>query len=224
MIKNVVVFGASGLCGNELVKQAASEHNLNVTAVVRSAASLPQEIKALPNVKVLEGDVKDANFVDSCIAGQDLVLSGLGIRLAGLAYWNSVPDPEFLRVSTTNIINAMRKNGVKRACIIGAAGTNDSHEKVTFVFRIVIAITALAHVYPLLAEAERMFLDAKDLDICMVRPVGLQDTPKTERVQVVERSTMKTSTISRANVAWYMLNTSLTQPQYELKTPIIADA
>lgn len=197
---------------------------MQVTAVVRNSSSIPQELRDLPNVKVLEGDVKNAEFVDACVAGQDVVLSGLGLRLPGLAYWNHPADPTVLKVSSENIIAAMRKNGVKRACIIGAAGTNESYNKVSLIFRIIMNVTALAHVYPLLSEMERILLKAKDLDICVVRPVGLRDEPKTERVQVVETSNSNSSMISRANVAWYMLNVTESEPEYVLKSPIIADA
>ena len=53
-----------------------------------SSTGIKSEFAGLQNVTVRAGDLRDPVFVDSCIAGQDIVMSALGNRLPSLAYWN----------------------------------------------------------------------------------------------------------------------------------------
>jgi putative NADH-flavin reductase len=72
---NIIIFGASGRTGRELVKQAI-EHGHVVTAFVRSVSRLPMQHK---NLQVVEGDVKNYEQVRVALAGKDVVISALGV-------------------------------------------------------------------------------------------------------------------------------------------------
>jgi putative NADH-flavin reductase len=105
---NIVIFGASGGTGQELVKQGlASGHA--VTAFVRNANS----VAAQPRLTVLAGDVYRGEEVAAAIRGKDAVLSALGARTLGKS--------DLLEASMTNIVAGMKEIGVGRLIALGAA-------------------------------------------------------------------------------------------------------
>jgi putative NADH-flavin reductase len=73
----ILVFGATGGTGARLVQQALEQGHV-VTAFARD----PGKVKRThENLRVVRGDVLRAETVDAAVAGQDAVLSALGIRL-----------------------------------------------------------------------------------------------------------------------------------------------
>ena len=74
----ILVFGASGATGHELVRQGlAAGHQ--VSAFVRNPASF----SATPDLQVIQGDVFDPEQVAAAIQGQDAVFTALGARTLG---------------------------------------------------------------------------------------------------------------------------------------------
>ena len=65
-------------------------------------------------------------------------------------------------------------------------------------------------------------LAATELDWYALRPIKLTDGPLTGHVHASARFTMKT--ISRADVAWYILNLAEDPRPYQQRTPIITSA
>ena len=73
----LLVFGASGGTGRRLVQQALQQGHV-VTAFARD----PSKIRlAHENLRVVRGDILQPDSVESAVAGQEAVLSALGIRL-----------------------------------------------------------------------------------------------------------------------------------------------
>jgi putative NADH-flavin reductase len=70
---NVLVFGASGGTGRELVKQALAQGH-SVTAFVRDPTTFDGKY---PNLKVLQGDVSDYESVERAVQNQDAALCAL---------------------------------------------------------------------------------------------------------------------------------------------------
>jgi uncharacterized protein YbjT (DUF2867 family) len=70
----VLVIGATGGTGRELVQQALAQGH-QVTAFVRNPAKLQMEHA---NLRIVKGDVLDYATVESAMRGQDVVLSALG--------------------------------------------------------------------------------------------------------------------------------------------------
>jgi putative NADH-flavin reductase len=208
----VVVLGASGGCGKYLVLQA-KERGHKVTAAVRGSS-----YAAPAGVRVLRGDLTDVGFLKTAVAGQDAVLSALGLRLPGIAPWSKPEVPDFLTKSTPAIVEAMKAEGVKRILAISAGGAGDSYAKVPGMFKAFMKTTALKRVYPELEVMERVFF-ASGLDVCIPRPTGLTDGPVTGQVKVVEGMAGR-ATISRADVAAWMLD-ELEKPKYAGKAPMI---
>ena len=88
----IIIFGASGRTGLPLVTQAlAAGHN--VTAFVRN----PNKIQiSHAKLRVVQGDLDDAESIEAAIAGHDAVLSALG----------PIPNgrKDIMKVAFTNII------------------------------------------------------------------------------------------------------------------------
>jgi uncharacterized protein YbjT (DUF2867 family) len=209
----VVVLGASGGCGAELVRQARARGH-EVRAVVRSGTwQAPQ------GVEVRRGDLASEPFLREAFAGRDAVLSALGLRMPGIAPWHRPEQPAFLTRSTPAVVAAMKAAGVGRVAAISAGGVGDSSAKVPGAFRFFIRATALRHAYRELEEMERVLLSS-GLDVCIPRPTGLTDGPVTGAVKVCE-SFAGRATISRADVAAWMLD-QLEKPAFDLRTPMIS--
>src|SRR5690349_2998072 len=100
---NILVFGASGKTGHELVQQGLLQGH-SVTAFVRDPAKLTVKNDRL---KVVKGDVKDPAAVASAMKNQDAVLSALGVSKPLKS------DPVVIE-GIRNIIRAMQQMNVKR--------------------------------------------------------------------------------------------------------------
>ena len=77
---NVLVFGASGATGRELVKQGL-EKGYSVTAFVRNPAALNTKS---PNLELVQGNVGNRAAVESAINGQHAVICALGRKASGI--------------------------------------------------------------------------------------------------------------------------------------------
>jgi putative NADH-flavin reductase len=210
----LAVLGASGGCGQQLVT-LGSRQGHHITAVVRSATWQGPE-----GVAVVRGDLTRHDFLKQALAGHDAVLSALGLRLPGLAPWHRPEQRDFLTRSTPALVAAMKDLGLKRIVAISAGGVGDSRPKVPGAFRAMIALTALKTAYVELEKMEALLL-ASGLDVLIARPSGLTDGPATGQVKVTEGYTGR-ATISRADVAQWMLD-QLALPAFpQLKTPMIS--
>ena len=203
----LVVLGASGGCGKELVVQAA-ERGWDVVAVTRPSS----EVSLPAGVTHLSGDLCDPAFLTTAFAGADAVASALGLKLPGIAPWAKAEDPTFLARSTPAIVAAMKAAGVKRVIVVSAGGVGDSAPHVPAVFRAFIALSALRFAYVELDKMEAVYR-ASGLDVCMVRPGGLTHGPRTGRAAAMDAMRGPAS-ISRADVACWMLD--------ELRAPVFS--
>lgn len=210
--RNVVVLGASGGCGKALVDLALRRGH-RVTAVVRS-----QQYVAPTGCNARVGSIFDAAFLADALRGQDVVLSGLGLRMGSIAPWARPEMPDVLSRSTPLIIEAMKTNGIQRAGIVSAGGVGDSFAMVPGVFRFMIRNTGLRHAYRELEVMERLWLQS-GLDVCLARPTGLTDGPETGDIKVCTAFTGR-ATISRADVARFLLD-GLDAPAWPGRTPMI---
>ncbi len=109
----VVLFGAKGMVGSNILKEAVSRHH-EVTIVVRNAA----DYTAPEGVKVVEGDATDARQVAEVVNGTDAVISAVG---PGRNL--SQPNPQIIPQVTSSLIKGLSEAGVKRLLLVGGAGT-----------------------------------------------------------------------------------------------------
>jgi putative NADH-flavin reductase len=183
----VVIFGASGKSGQEIVKQSLANGH-QVTAFVRDPSSMDAESESL---QIISGDVLDPDAVTQAVAGQDAVICALGT--------NSLGKTTLRSDGTGNMIRAMEDRQVKRLIVISAMGIGDSWSTLStsnkLFFNTVLRNTKKDH------ELQEVMVKKSSLEWTIVRPSGLTDDPLTESYNLGENILANSSRISRADVA-----------------------
>lgn len=110
----IIVFGASGPTGRQVVEQALEQGHA-VTAFVRNAGRMALEHSAL---RVVEGDALDAEAVAAAIAGHDAVISALGAPANKTGVIRSQ--------GTLNIVRGMEAAGVRRFVSLASLGYGEA--------------------------------------------------------------------------------------------------
>lgn len=211
---NLVIFGASGATGKQLLKQSL-EQGHHVTAFVRTPAKLPT---AHANLKIMAGDVLDKSAVTAAVPGHDAVLIALGApaRKAGT-----------LRSSgTRNIMQAMETSGVRRLVCQSSLGFGDSLQvlrRTPFIFRNIIVPLLLRDTFEDHARQEAV-VKASALDWTIVRPGNMTNKPgkRTYRHGFAADDKSIQVKVSRADVAHFMLRLA-SGNDYMMQTPGISD-
>jgi putative NADH-flavin reductase len=185
---NLVVFGASGGTGRELVVQGIDAGH-RITAFVRNAASLPMRDDKL---RIIEGDVQDAKAVETAVHGQQAVLSALG----------ATGRIRVCTIGMAGIIRAMNDTGVRRLCALSSFGASESRDKGLY------SLILWAWIKERMEDKEGMeaLIRKSNLDWTIIRAPALNNRKKTGRYRLKEDATVSLLTaISRANVACAML-------------------
>ena len=185
----IIVFGASGGVGQQVVKQALAA-NHEVTAFVRNPEKLSQHHL---NLTIVQGDGLDAHAVSSAINGHDAVVCCVGSR--GMGATTLMSD------ITRHIISGMSTHRVDRIVYVASAGI---HKELKGVIGGLVSFT-LRHV---LADHRRAFelLSGSRLRWTIARPMQLTNGEQTssyrESKAGIARGGQK---ISRADVAHFLL-------------------
>ena len=201
----VLIFGATGTVGCELVTQAL-EMGHTVTAFARDPSKL--EIKH-PSLEIIEGDVMDSAAVDRAVAGHDAVLSALGAGRKG----------QVRSTGTRNIIQAMQKSGTRRLVCLSTLGVGDSRGNLTFLWRYVMFGMLLRAAFADHVAQEDHVMQS-GLDWTIARPAAYIDGERIGNYRHGFQATEKglKHTISRADVADFVL-TQLADDSYIRMTP-----
>jgi uncharacterized protein YbjT (DUF2867 family) len=120
----LLVFGASGKTGREVVRQALAR-GFNVTAFVRQTARLPL---AHANLRLVTGDITDPKAIARVVAGQTGVISTLG---AGTPLRH---DPLVIDAVRT-IARASEHASVERLIYMSFIGVGDSRDAAGFLLK-----------------------------------------------------------------------------------------
>ena len=189
---NILVFGATGPTGQQLVKQALTRGH-KVTAFARRPEALLDQ-----RLRVVAGDVlRDDAKIDEAMHGQDAVVSALGRR-------PSFSSDHLISRGMKAIAAAMERAGVRRIVLMSAFGVGESARDAPLVPRIMYCVLLRDIFADKLAAEEQ--LRSTGLDWTIVYPVLLTDGPLTGRYRVGERLELRgLPKISRADVAHFML-------------------
>lgn len=163
----LLIFGASGLTGREMVEQAL-EQNHTVMAFVRTPEKFDIRHDSL---KVAQGDITDYEKVERAVEGQEAVLSALGAS-------NLLMRTPSLTEGMRNIVRAMEKTGVRRFVYESALGVSDSVADTRFPVRYFVIHVILGRAYADHEDKERI-IKASSLDWIIVRPTQLVNKPRT---------------------------------------------
>lgn len=207
---NVLVFGASGATGREVVKRALDRGHA-VSAFVRDPDKL--QIKHA-RLAAMAGDVTEHASVERAVRGVDAVASALGSG-------NSLSSHPALVDGIRNIVRAMEQAGVRRFVYLSMLGVDGSGRQLGLVDRCVVLPLLLRNVVRDHAEQETI-IQRSALDWVILRPPRLTNGRYTGRYRSGEDIRAKTllASISRADVADFMVK-QLTDDRYVHETPAV---
>jgi len=206
----LLIFGATGSIGRQLVEQALAQGHA-VTAFVRNPAKL--DLKHA-NLKVVQGDVLDYASVERAVPGHETVLSALGTP----AMTKNTVRSE----GTRNIIRAMEQAGVRRLICLSSIGIGDSRAMLPFHYKYILVPLLLRQGFAE-HELEEVWVKQSQTDWTIVRPGAFTDGDRTGAYRHSPTPTGKAikAKISRADVADFVLK-QLNDHSYLYKTPWIS--
>jgi len=220
-MSTVAVIGASGLTAQECVYQAL-QRDCDVVGLTRNPVNVvvPQGSggdeagNAIANdrLTVIGGDVTNRADVDKVFENDiDAVVIALGGKTSDVG-------ETMLTDGTTNIIEAMKSNGVKRLVVVTSIGAGDSENQAPFFFK-VLMWTAMKKIF-LDKNNQENVTKGSGLEYCIVRPGGLTVEPPTGVINVIDG---EAGSIPRADVASFCLDSVLMEDfPYIGKSPCIS--
>lgn len=209
----ILVLGANGAVG-QLAIDELLKANHEVKALVRNASTLS---KKHPRLRVEQGDPTNAANLERLLAGQDAVLSTLGVRKN---------KRTTLRFNVaTSLLTGMKKHGVRKLVWLDGAGVGSSEEfmqRSSFLFGRIVMPLFLNHMYADAALADEL-IERSGCDWVIVRPMAFTNGPKTGRISVItdmSRTVKLGLRISRADVAAFLVE-QLVGDDYVGQMPVI---
>ncbi|NJC98797.1 MAG: NmrA family transcriptional regulator [Anaerolineales bacterium] len=206
----IIVFGASGGTGSKIVEQALENGHI-VTAFVRSPSIMQVEH---PNLKIVQGDVLDAEGVEKAIAGQEAVVSALGPTRP--------PVPHMMETAARNIVAGMKGHGVRRIVSTTGAGVRQPEDQPKFIDRFFgVLLSLLAKDVVLDSAANVEVIQESDLDWTIVRFPRLVDGERTGKHRVGYVGSDSGSRVSRADAAGFVLK-ELVDKKWLKRSPVVS--
>jgi putative NADH-flavin reductase len=208
----IVVFGATGGTGRQLVEQAlvAGHH---VVAYARNPSKLNVNHEQL---KVIQGELADETLIESAVTGADAVISVLGPR------GGSKNRP--ITQGIQNIITAMKKQNVRRLVITSTLSTKDPNDLPNLKTKTLVNLVKLTmhDAYKDIVSAAETVRNS-ELDWTIVRLTMLNNNPKSGKVKAGYVGKGEVGTwISRADVAGFMLK-QVEDTKYLRQAPAISN-
>ncbi|MSP93361.1 MAG: hypothetical protein EXR79_16475 [Myxococcales bacterium] len=179
----LVILGASSGVGRYAVDAAVSRGH-DVTILVRMMTSY--DFPA--SVRILEGTAAEPDDLDRALAGQDAVLSCVGIRFHSPGNpWSGFVSPDNLTEWIAQLlVGRMRKAGIRKLIALSAAGVGDGARGLHWLLRLLLRFSGLGLVYRDLANMEAV-VGASDLEWMIVRPTRLHEQRANGRLKEVTR-------------------------------------
>lgn len=192
--KKVVVIGATGPLGRQVVAQAL-ERGHELTAFIRNPESLSV---ASERLRVVKGDVtRDDAALRDAVRGQDAVISTLGVG-------KSFKSGGLIAGGVPRILSAMKEEGISRLIFVSAFGVGETYRDVPLIPRVFIRLL-LSDIYRDKLAGEEL-IRRSGLDWTIVYPSGLTDAPASGAYRVGERLALHGfPRISRGDVAAFLV-------------------
>jgi putative NADH-flavin reductase len=195
-IEKIIVFGASGGTGKQVVEQALHRGH-HITAVVRNPKSITLRHERL---EIIKGDVFRPDTFEKAINGKDVIISCLGIQKQ---------EPTTLySEGISNILKAMQTAGAHRIVCLSAAAVIVP-PKSSFLMKFVtknILQRIFRHSYADMLIMEKIVRES-NLDWTIIRPPWLRNSRHTRIYRTtINEPLHNPSKLSRADLADYIVN------------------
>ncbi|KAI1893353.1 hypothetical protein AGOR_G00122850 [Albula goreensis] len=199
-IKNVLIFGATGMTGLVTLPQAVAA-GYNVTVLVRNPARLPADHKAS---RVVIGDVLNPDDVKKAMEGQDAVIIILGTR-------SDLSPTTMMSDGTRNIVEAMKARGIRK--VIGCMSAFLLWDRAKVPPRLV----------PVTEDHDRMYMVLREsgLDYVAVMPPHIADNHPLTMKYTVTENMLKGRVISKYDLGHFFVQ-CLSTSEWDRKTVGVA--
>jgi uncharacterized protein YbjT (DUF2867 family) len=205
----VLVLGATGGTGREIVREAGAQGH-SAVALVRSKAKASE----LAGAELVEGDARDEQALSRALEGCSGVISALGTPMSPFR------EVTLLSVATRALVKAMEGRNVRRLVCITGLGAGDSRGHGGFLFDTLFFPLLLRKVYEDKDRQEDV-VRASKLDWVLVRPVVLNDKPARGTVRAeTDLSQIHGGSVARSDVAKFVVQ-QLTDDAWLRRAPLI---
>ena len=190
----ILIFGATGSVGMEVVKQALKK-KYEVTAFVRD----PEKLYFLktPNLNFVQGNITNCEEVSRAIQNQDAVICVIGDGKIG----------KVRAIGTKHIIIGMRRAGIKKLVCQTTLGLGKSYGNLNFIWKYIMFGFFLKNAFQDHKLQEEIVRNS-ELHYIIVRPSALTDGAAERNYKVGFDGTLKNLKlkISRADVSEFILS------------------
>ena len=210
MNEQVTVFGANGRVGRLVVAELVNR-GYTVVAFVHNRSHFIET----PRLRVISGDIYNAQDVEKALDGSSAVISALGS-------WGT-PMKNILTVGMKHIIPAMKARDLSTIISLAGADARASGDMLEVVHRVSYPFLT-AFIGKILADGERhiTLLEKSDLDWTVIRsPIMLKRTPNHDRYTLDVRRPFPCQTVPYRLVALAMVN-SLQDRTWSKEAPFIS--
>lgn len=211
---NIIIFGATGKTGQELVTQSL-EKGYKVTAVVRNPAKMTI---THPHLTIEKGDLTNDTDVTRILKAQsyDAVFSALGAKTP------FQKDP-ILTKATKNIIQAAAENRINKFIHVSFIGVRKESSQLGILYKYIVPVV-MKNLIADHREKEAVLANS-GLNWIAVQPPILTSGAKTGHYiheQQINKGISSTKKLSRANLADFMIQ-QLEQDHYRQSAVFVTE-
>ncbi len=198
----ILLLGATGRTGR-LVLQKALEKGHQVSCIARNATRIPEQ----EGLTIFEGNAGTKSSLEEAISGCDAVINVLNISRTSDFPWSRLrTPPTYLSDVMRLLVSVAAKHNLKRISVCSAWGVSDTKNDLPKWFRWFIDNSNIGVAYRD-HEKQEQILQESELVWTIVRPVGLTNSHRKEKIRETFGNTPKPNlTISRASVAEYLVD------------------
>lgn len=120
-MKKVLVTGGAGFIGSNVVKKLLQEGD-SVTVLDNFLSGYHENLEPFPSIRIIEGDVRDRNAVETAIKGAEVVFHLAASVGNKRSIDLPITDAEINVLGTLNVLEAARKEGVRKIVASSSAG------------------------------------------------------------------------------------------------------
>lgn len=120
-MRKVLVTGGAGFIGSNLVKKLLQEGN-SVTVLDSFLSGHHENLEPFPSIRIIEGDVRDRNAVETAIKGAEVVFHLAASVGNKRSIDLPITDAEINVLGTLNVLEAARNEGVRKIVASSSAG------------------------------------------------------------------------------------------------------
>jgi len=111
--KNIFITGGAGFIANALIRHYIGNNNIVVYDNFHRDTLTGSVYAHHPNLKIIKGDVLDAELLTKSMAGADIVIHAAGIAGIDTVIINPVHTMQVNMIGTANVLSAALANGIK---------------------------------------------------------------------------------------------------------------